>query len=83
MARYFLHVRNGNGLTRDIEGAEYPDLKSARDQAVEGVRSILSEEVRNGILDLNGTVEITEGDGTIVLRLAFVDAVEIRHAAAS
>ena len=48
MARYYLNIRNGGGYVEDMEGQELPDLAAARLQAIEGVRSVLSEEARQG-----------------------------------
>ena len=78
MAHFYLHIRNGSGYVEDLEGQELPDLAAARVQAVEGVRSVLSEEARHGELDLRGSIEIADGDGNILLILPFKDAVHLR-----
>lgn len=79
MARYFLHMHNGNGFTRDEEGQEFGDLRAARTRAIEGIRSILSEEVRGGRLDLSGRIDIGDAGGTILLSLSFEEALEVRR----
>jgi len=79
MARYFLHINNGGGYSEDTEGQELPDLAAARMAAIEGVRSLLSEEARQGQLDLSGTIEIADADGNILLSVPFSDAVELRR----
>jgi hypothetical protein len=78
MARFYLHIRNGGGFVEDLEGQELPDLAAARVQAIEGIRSVLSEETRHGEIDLSGSIEIADGDGNILLVLPFSDAVHLR-----
>ena len=79
MARYFLHINNGGGYSEDVEGQELPDLDAVRAAAIEGVRSMLSEEARQGQLDLSGKIEIADGEGNILLVVPFCDAVELRR----
>ena len=78
MARFYLNIRNGGGYVADMEGLELPDLAAARVQAIEGVRSVVSEEARLGEIDLSGSIEIADGDGNILLVLPFSDAVNLR-----
>ena len=79
MARYYLHINNGGGYSEDVEGQELPDLDAARAAAIEGVRSMLSEEARQGQLDLSGKIEIADDGGNILLVVPFCDAVELRR----
>jgi hypothetical protein len=78
MARFYLNIRNGIGFVEDPEGLELPDLATARARAIDGVRSLLSEEARNGQLDLTGSIEIADRDGTILLIIPFAEALELR-----
>jgi len=78
MARYYLHIINGGGYSEDPEGQELPDLDAARTAAIEGMRSLLSEEARQGQLDLSGRIDIADTDGNILLSVPFSDAVELR-----
>jgi hypothetical protein len=79
MARYFLHINNGGGYSEDAEGQELADLDAARAAAIDGVRSLLSEEARQGQLDLSGQIEIADADGNILLTVPFSEAVELRR----
>jgi hypothetical protein len=79
MARYYLHINNGGGYSEDTEGQELADLDAARTAAIEGARSLLSEEARQGQIDLSGRIEIADGDGNILLIVPFSDAVELRR----
>ncbi|HZF96376.1 MAG TPA: Crp/Fnr family transcriptional regulator [Allosphingosinicella sp.] len=74
MPRYFFNIRNGNGLTEDEEGRDFPDVRAARAEALKGVRSIVAEEVKEGRLDLAGRVEITDESGASIEDIPFGDA---------
>ena len=78
MPRFFLHVHNRTGFARDEEGAEFPDLAAARESALVGIRSILSEEVGQGTLDLNGRIDICGENGEVLAAVPFSAAVELR-----
>ena len=78
MARFFLHINNGGGYVEDPEGQELADLDEAYRKAIDGVRSLLSEEARHGQLDLSGTIEIADGNGNILLVVPFREAVDLR-----
>jgi hypothetical protein len=78
MARYYFHVRDYFGSVVDEEGQELADLTVARREALRSARAIMAEDVRQGFLDLKGTVEVADLHGRILLTLSFGDAVEIR-----
>ena len=77
MERYFYHINNGNGYTRDEEGQELPHDRSVREIALLSVRSLIGDELKNGTIDLTGRIEVTDADGACVLQLPFTNAVEI------
>ncbi len=77
MPRYHFHVYDSFGLVEDEEGRELPSVDAVRREALKGVRSILSDELKQGRLDLRGRVEVKDGDGSIVLTLHFREAVEL------
>lgn len=76
MPRFHIHVHNKIGEVRDEEGEELADIAEAQRKAVEGVRSILSEEVLRGSLDLRGRVEIATPDGEVLLSMPFADMLQ-------
>lgn len=78
MPRFHLHIHDQGGLSCDEDGLELPDLAAARASALDGIRSIAGEEVRTGVLSLDGRVEIADGAGTILDVVRFVDAIELR-----
>ena len=78
MPRFFLHVHNRMGFAPDDEGLELPDLAAAREAAVAGIRSIVSEEVGQGTLDLAGRIDICGENGEVLMAVPFSEAVELR-----
>jgi hypothetical protein len=78
MARFYLHINNGGGYAEDPEGQELADLDEAYRKAIDGVRSLLSEEAREGQLDLSGSIEIADCHGNILLIVPFTEAVDLR-----
>jgi hypothetical protein len=40
MARYFFHIRDGDRIIQDVEGAELPDFAAAKVEATQCARSI-------------------------------------------
>ena len=77
MPRFHLHVHDRLGVTEDFEGRELPTLAVGGKEAVKGVRSILSHDVSQGILDLRGRMEVADSDGEVLLVIAFADALEL------
>ena len=74
MPQFYFHVRDADGLNRDLEGQDLADLETARREAVSTAREILSEKLLHGG-SLNGrTIEITDEAGQV---LAKVDACDI------
>ncbi len=77
MSRFFPHIRNSIGLAVDEEGQEFPDLAAAEAEALNGIRSVLAEELRGGVLDLRGQVEISDETGKLVRVVRFREALEL------
>jgi len=77
MQRYFFHLVNGDGRTLDEEGEEFADLADVLDCAVRAIRSIVSDEAKQGRIDLRGRIEVMSFDGTRVMVVPFGDAINI------
>ena len=45
MPKYFFHIRDGEELITDDEGADLPDLEAARKEATLTAREIIAESV--------------------------------------
>jgi hypothetical protein len=76
--RYFIHLWNGIGFVEDEEGQELPDREAAIQSALDSVRSIVSEDARQGLIDLNGRVSIADQQGQTVAELVFREAFDLR-----
>lgn len=78
MPRYYFHLHNRVGTVVDEQGRELPDLEAGRAAAIEDLRSILSEEVKRGRVDLTGRIDVIDGDGRVLLTVRGEDAVDLR-----
>jgi hypothetical protein len=77
MPRFFFHLHDRFGAVPDPDARELPDLDVVRAQALKGARSIICEDVRYGRIDLTGRIDVYDGEGTLVLSLPFIEAVEL------
>lgn len=77
MPRYFFHIHNGLGLTEDEEGQELPSPEAAFAAALDGIRSLLSAGVREGELDLDGSLDIVDEAGILLRNIPFETAIEV------
>jgi hypothetical protein len=48
MARYFFHIRDGDRIIQDVEGAELPDFAAAELEATRFARSIVAVAICGG-----------------------------------
>lgn len=69
MARYFLHIRDGNRRIADVEGQEYSLFEEARKEAVESARDLLAERLRSGKDVKDYAIELADETGSIVARI--------------
>jgi hypothetical protein len=77
MPRVYFHLFNSGGRFADEEGREVPDLGTARALAMQEIRSILSDEAKQGKVDLRGRIEITGDDDAALGVVLFSDAVDL------
>ena len=82
MPRFHLNLYNGLGLTADEEGVELADAAAAREEAVRSIRSLVSEEAKQGHIDLSGRVEIIAENGDHVTTIRFAEAVALQAGSA-
>lgn len=79
MQHYFFHLHNGHGATPDPTGRYFRSLEEARIEALRDIRSIVSDEAREGLLDLRGRIDITIGE-TVVRTVRFPEAFDLKLA---
>lgn len=73
MPRYFFHQTTQAGLVQDYDGTVLPNLDHARKEAILDARSLMADAIRQG-RDISGrSMQITDEEGKVVLRLPFSD----------
>ena len=77
MPRYFMQLRDGSDELLDPDGIEHSDLDALRRGVLKGVRSLLSEDVRDGVIDLRFRIDAEDHNGIIVYALSFAEALQI------
>jgi hypothetical protein len=75
MAQYFFHLHNGHDVLLDSEGMMLDGIEAVTVQALKEARSLISHDVLEGCVNLHQSIEVEAPVGTVVHRLAFVDAV--------
>jgi len=78
MARYFFNIKNDIEVA-DPEGQELDNLAAARQLAVAYARDLAAEAVRQGEVDLNHRIVITDEDGDALLTVTFGEAFAIHY----
>lgn len=77
MPCYYFKVRDRFGELLDPDGRELPDLAAVRQHALVGARSLICDDVTSGVVDLNGSIEVSDEQGERVLLLPFDEAVTL------
>jgi hypothetical protein len=74
MGNFYFHLRYGDELVTDTEGANLPDIAAARQEALESAREILADAIRSGRQNIPEAVVVADESGLIIdsLRLAAV-----------
>lgn len=66
MSRYYFHVREGQDLSRDLEGQVLPNVEAARAEAINASREMLGEKLLHGGSLNNRQIEIADETGHVV-----------------
>jgi hypothetical protein len=76
MQQFHLKLRAAGGQTLPDDGEmqEFPDLEAARAEAIEGLRELSAELIREGKPFHDRAVEITDGAGTHLATVQMSDA---------
>ena len=78
MPHYYFHLHNGDGPTPDEEGQDLPGPAEAYAAALADIRSILASEIDDGLMNLDGRIEVVDCDGAVILTVPFTDAVDVQ-----
>ncbi|GEO19375.1 DUF6894 family protein [Microvirga aerophila] len=76
MPLYYLHIRIGDKLDADPDGAELPDIDAALAEALKVARELTAEIPG---YDGSTVIEIADEDGRTILTLPFSDALGPKH----
>jgi hypothetical protein len=76
MPRFYFHLYN-DVVVMDEEGTELADAAAAREHAIEEARVMVCESVKEGHLNLDHRIEVTEDGGGPVATVTFRDAFTI------
>jgi hypothetical protein len=63
MTKFHFHLRAGDELTLDHEGAEFPDYSAALREATLAARELLVEAIKNGKQHIAESLVIADGSG--------------------
>ncbi|MBO0143315.1 hypothetical protein D3C87_1320790 [compost metagenome] len=77
MPRYYFHIRDGDKIAHDPEGADFVDLASAEAEAVKSARELLSQRVFDGELVDGQAFELTDENGSIAAVVKFKDVLRL------
>lgn len=76
MPTYFFHLCDGIDVLLDPEGRELERGAVAR-AALAEARGIIAADAGSGHIDFNQQIEVRDGAGTVVHRIAFAEAVRV------
>lgn len=66
MPRYYFHICDDEGTSRDEEGTELPDLEAARHEARASARDLISQYMKNRKPVKNQTLQIANETGKVL-----------------
>lgn len=71
MPRYYFHIKTSDGFVKDPEGAEFPSLERASDEAKKAAREMLSEMILSDEVIDGQRFVITLEDGRVLREVPF------------
>lgn len=77
MPKFYFHIRDGQDLARDPEGAEFETLEAARKEAINSARELLSQRILRGDVVDGQAFELTGEDGAVAEIVRFKDAMRV------
>lgn len=77
MPKYYFHIRDGQDLALDPEGAEFETLEAARKEAANSARELLAQRLLRGDVIDGQAFELTTEDGDIADIFRFKDVMRL------
>lgn len=78
MPRFFFDVHDDLD-TFDEDGRELADARSAKAEAISGARSLASEQVTKGYLNLGHLIQVCDENRKPLFTVTFDEAVKVTH----
>ncbi|GJD39058.1 MULTISPECIES: hypothetical protein [Methylobacterium] len=81
MPRYFLNLRDRDGLHRDFDGDVFDSMDEVRNDAVIGIKQIVADALGGGATlseALDRSFEVVDEAGMTVLTISFAEGVASR-----
>jgi len=80
MPLFFFHINENGDVLYDEEGSDHPDLQAAREEAIEGIRQIISAAVLAGSpLDLDREMHVDDDARHTLLKIKFREVVDFNE----
>jgi hypothetical protein len=76
MRRFYLHLNYFHDFIADPNGSEYPDLQSARFEALQGTRDLAADCLRSGEEFKLCSVRVCNADGDMLDEVFVQEALE-------
>ena len=76
MPRFFIDLRDQSGLVRDEEGADYPHLEEALDEAKASARDMVQQYMQDRITLHHTCVEVRDDKGRTVASLTVAEVLQ-------
>ncbi|MFN7103659.1 MAG: DUF6894 family protein [Pseudorhizobium sp.] len=75
MTRYYFHIREGDALEQDVEGAEFACHEDAEREAMSSAREMVAEAVLHDEIIDGKAFEIAVEDGTVIATVSFISVI--------
>jgi len=76
MPLFFMNVRDGDHLTRDVEGIAAANLDAARAEALAAARDLIGDGIKNDQVQDSRLYEITDEAGQVLATIPLMDALK-------
>ena len=77
MPLFYFHIKENGDVLYDDEGSDHPDLDAAREEAIEGIRKIISNAILTGSpLGLDRGMHVDDDAGHTLLKILYREVVD-------
>ncbi|APT30840.1 MULTISPECIES: hypothetical protein [Methylobacterium] len=77
MPHFYLHIRDGQWLIEDLDGADLADLDAARAEAERSARALLEIQRVDGAVLAGQSFEIADASGAVLAVVPLKDVLEL------